>query len=212
MATSPLLRWVLESHSQTTSSSKYFRVALWTLLSAPSRGGTSVLVTRVDPLQEKPMHGRVLSQTSTQLRISFQKLFALDGQQWRYATSLATRNADRDHQGWISASRELSTSACAMRSRSYIKIRVLSKKIIRIPRASSSSWEPTCAMSSFVHFRRQMTFMNRGPSRQQMMLRMQPTTRWITHGRLKASMGAYLRTICGSKVGQRDIRVSTQSG
>ncbi len=56
------------------------------LLSAPSRGGTSVLVTRVDPLQEKPIHGRVLSRTSTQLRISFQKLFALESQRWRYAT------------------------------------------------------------------------------------------------------------------------------
>lgn len=178
----------------------------------PCRGGTSVLVTRVDPLQEKPMHGRVLSRTSTHLRISFQKLFALDGQRWRYAASFATRYADRDHQGWILASRMSSMSACAMRSRSYIMTRVLSRKTIRIPRASSSSWEPTYAMSFFVHFRRQVISMNRSPSRRQMMLRMPPMTRWIILGRLGASMGAYLKTICGSKVGQRDIRVSTQSG
>jgi hypothetical protein len=52
-----------------------------------SRGGTSVLVTRVDPLRERPIHGRVLSRTSTQLRVSFQKLFDLEGQLWRLATS-----------------------------------------------------------------------------------------------------------------------------
>ncbi|KAH9993020.1 AAA domain-containing protein [Russula vinacea] len=46
-------------------------------------GGTSVLVTRVDPLREKPIHGRVLSRTSTQLRVSFQKLFDLEDQPWR---------------------------------------------------------------------------------------------------------------------------------
>ncbi|KAH9976642.1 AAA domain-containing protein [Lactifluus volemus] len=46
-------------------------------------GGTSVLVTRLDPLQEVPMHGRVLMQTSTQLRVSFRKLFDLDGEVWR---------------------------------------------------------------------------------------------------------------------------------
>ena len=51
------------------------------------RGGTSVLVTRVDPLRERPIHGRVLSRTSTQLRVSFQKLFDLEGQLWRLATS-----------------------------------------------------------------------------------------------------------------------------
>jgi hypothetical protein len=55
-----------------------------------SSGGTFVLVTRVDPLKEKPIHGRVLSRTSTQLRISFQKLFDLDGQQWRLAKSYFT--------------------------------------------------------------------------------------------------------------------------
>jgi hypothetical protein len=49
----------------------------------PSRGGTSVLVTRVDPLREKPISGRVLSRTATQLRVSFQKLFELEGQPWR---------------------------------------------------------------------------------------------------------------------------------
>jgi len=47
------------------------------------RGGASVLVTRVDPLREKPTHGRVLSRTSTQLRVSFQKLFDLEDQLWR---------------------------------------------------------------------------------------------------------------------------------
>jgi hypothetical protein len=52
-----------------------------------SRGGTSVLVTRVDPLREKPIHGRVLSRTSTQLRVSFQKLFDLEDQPWRLVTS-----------------------------------------------------------------------------------------------------------------------------
>ncbi|KAI9512155.1 P-loop containing nucleoside triphosphate hydrolase protein [Russula earlei] len=46
-------------------------------------GGASVLVTRVDPLREKPTHGRVLSRTSTQLRVSFQKLFDLESQLWR---------------------------------------------------------------------------------------------------------------------------------
>ncbi|KAH9960270.1 AAA domain-containing protein [Russula dissimulans] len=46
-------------------------------------GGTSVLVTRLDPLREKPTHGRVLSRTSTQLRVSFQKLFDLEDQLWR---------------------------------------------------------------------------------------------------------------------------------
>jgi hypothetical protein len=52
-----------------------------------SRGGTSILLTRVDPLREKPIHGRVHSRTSTQLRVSFQKLFDLDDQSWRWATS-----------------------------------------------------------------------------------------------------------------------------
>ncbi|KAI0255414.1 P-loop containing nucleoside triphosphate hydrolase protein [Lactifluus subvellereus] len=46
-------------------------------------GGTTVLVTRLDPLQEKPMHGWVLSRTSTQLRVLFRTLFDLDGQPWR---------------------------------------------------------------------------------------------------------------------------------
>lgn len=46
-------------------------------------GGTTVLVTRVDPLKEKPILGRVLSRTSTQLRISFQRLFDLEDQPWR---------------------------------------------------------------------------------------------------------------------------------
>ncbi|KAH8977191.1 P-loop containing nucleoside triphosphate hydrolase protein [Lactarius hatsudake] len=69
--------------------SKYGHVASFALgpgVALPDNkfeGGTSVLVTRVDPLQEKPLHGRVLSRTSTQLRISFHKLFAIDGQQWR---------------------------------------------------------------------------------------------------------------------------------
>ena len=125
---------------------------------------------------------------------------------------LATRNADRDHQGWILASRGSSMSAWRMRSRSCITTRVFSKKTIRIPTANSSSWERTCAMSSFVHFRHQMAITNRSPSRRQTMLRMQLTARWITHGRLGASMGAYSKTTCGSKVGQRDIRVSTPSG
>jgi hypothetical protein len=52
------------------------------------RGGTPVLITRVDPLQEKPINGRVISRTATQLRISFQQLFDLEGQRWRYATFL----------------------------------------------------------------------------------------------------------------------------
>ncbi|KAH9052013.1 hypothetical protein EDB83DRAFT_1204435 [Lactarius deliciosus] len=117
--------------------SKYGHVASFALgpgVALPDNkfeGGTSVLVTRVDPLQEKPLHGRVLSRTSTQLRISFHKLFALDGQQW---------------------SRMSSMSACAMRLRSSITTRVLSRKTIRIPRASSSSWEHTYAMLSFVQF------------------------------------------------------------
>ena len=51
------------------------------------RGGTSVLVTRVDPLRENPIHGRVLSRSSTQLRVMFQKLFDLEDQLWRLATS-----------------------------------------------------------------------------------------------------------------------------
>ncbi|KAF8272687.1 P-loop containing nucleoside triphosphate hydrolase protein, partial [Lactarius quietus] len=69
--------------------SKYGHVASFALgpgVALPDNkfeGGTSVLVTRVDPLHEKPVHGRVLSRTSTQLRISFQKLFALDDHQWR---------------------------------------------------------------------------------------------------------------------------------
>ncbi|KAI0270758.1 AAA domain-containing protein [Gloeopeniophorella convolvens] len=46
-------------------------------------GGVTVLVTRLDPLQEKPMIGRVVSRTSTQLRISFYKLFDLDNAVWR---------------------------------------------------------------------------------------------------------------------------------
>jgi hypothetical protein len=59
----------------------------------PCRGGTPVLITRVDPLQEKPISGRVISRTATQLRISFQKLFDLEGQRWRYATFLPYTNA-----------------------------------------------------------------------------------------------------------------------
>jgi hypothetical protein len=57
--------------------SEYFNKSL------PSRGGTSVLITRMDPLQEKPMQGSVFSRTSTQIRVSFGTLFNLDGQLWR---------------------------------------------------------------------------------------------------------------------------------
>lgn len=55
-----------------------------------SSGGTTVLVTRVDPLKERPMHGRVVSRTSTQLRISFQQLFDVEDQPWRFAESYLT--------------------------------------------------------------------------------------------------------------------------
>jgi len=86
LAMSRRLALALVSHFRITSSSECFsgEMMAWQYLKhAPSRGGVSVLVTRVDPLQEKPIHGRVILRTTTQLRVSFQKLFDLKGQLWR---------------------------------------------------------------------------------------------------------------------------------
>lgn len=51
-------------------------------------GGSQVLVTHLDPLQEQPVKGRVVARTSTHLRVSFQKLFNLDEGLWRYVPLL----------------------------------------------------------------------------------------------------------------------------
>ncbi|EPQ55806.1 P-loop containing nucleoside triphosphate hydrolase protein [Gloeophyllum trabeum ATCC 11539] len=45
--------------------------------------GTQVLVSRLDPLQEKPLQGSVVSHTTTQIRVAFPELYDLDESAWR---------------------------------------------------------------------------------------------------------------------------------
>lgn len=42
-----------------------------------------MLVSRIDPLKEQPLNGKVLSHTMSQLRISFDEKFAIDDGAWR---------------------------------------------------------------------------------------------------------------------------------
>jgi hypothetical protein len=54
-------------------------------LAMVNSNGTQVLVSRIDPLLEKPFQGSVITHTPTQIKVSFPELFDLDGSEWRYA-------------------------------------------------------------------------------------------------------------------------------
>jgi len=59
------------------------------------RNGTQVLVSRLDPLQEAPYRGSVLSTTASQIRIAFQDKFDLDDGLWRVDVGLSNIVFDR---------------------------------------------------------------------------------------------------------------------
>ncbi|KAF9460474.1 P-loop containing nucleoside triphosphate hydrolase protein [Collybia nuda] len=45
--------------------------------------GTQVLISRIDPLQEKPIQGSVVSRTASQIKVSFPEEFAVEEGEWR---------------------------------------------------------------------------------------------------------------------------------
>jgi hypothetical protein len=47
------------------------------------RNGTQILVSRIDPLQEEPIKGCVVSRTSSQIKICFSEQFEVADGQWR---------------------------------------------------------------------------------------------------------------------------------
>jgi hypothetical protein len=82
------------------------------LICLMGRNGTQVLVTRIDPLQEVPMKGSVVSSTTTQLRVAFQEPFGLEGGTWRLVLGHAVLYNGSSVIGWISVARKSSTSGC----------------------------------------------------------------------------------------------------
>lgn len=77
------------------------------------RNGTQVLVTRIDPLQEVPVKGSVVSSTTTQLRVAFQEPFDLEDGTWRSVLAHVILYTNSFVIGWIWVARKSFTSVCA---------------------------------------------------------------------------------------------------
>ena len=59
------------------------------------RNGTQVLVSRIDPLQETPIHGSVVSSSGTSINVSFTERYVVDDGCWRLDVGISNFIYDR---------------------------------------------------------------------------------------------------------------------
>ncbi|KAL4077685.1 P-loop containing nucleoside triphosphate hydrolase protein [Scleroderma citrinum] len=84
------------------------------------QNGTQILVSRLDPLQEVPYRGSILSTTASQIRITFEDKFDLDDGLWRVDVGLSNIVFDRMRAAIARLSQDPSTQEHCAPDRQYI--------------------------------------------------------------------------------------------